>query len=86
MKLYNVECFGTEFAMYLENAYSKIENVQIDVLSRYMTDNPFLENDTKKLIKKLFDYGMITKDDLEKAVPFSKIKEKQKRNKMNAHE
>lgn len=88
MKLYSVECFGTEFSMYLSDDYTKIEDVQIDILTNYIGENPFpsAQKQIKTTIKILFDNNLITKEDLEKAVPFKKIKQKTERRKMTAHE
>lgn len=87
MKMYNVECFGVEFSMYLKDSYTKMPDVQLDVLSHYISvdRNPFSEGETRAIIERLYKAGMITDEALEKYIPFAKIKLKKERNKMYAH-
>lgn len=87
MKMYNVECNGCTFSMYMFDSYHKMYEAQIDVLAKYISDfeNPFVVERTAKIIKALFDFGVITQEALDKIVPFSKIKLKESRGKMAVH-
>ena len=88
MRLYSVECFGVEFSMYLKDSYTKMPDVQMDILSHYISvdRNPFSENETRAIIERIYKSGMITDEQLEKYIPFAKIKMKKERNKMSVHE